>query len=402
MSQWQTENWFTSPWNFAPEVREQMAFPEKVRIHDVTLRDGEQQAGLVFNKDQKVAMAEKLAELGVHRIEAGMPVVSKQDAEAIKEIVKRNLGPEIFAFGRCVKDDVKRAVDCGVKGIVVEIPASEHIIRHAYGWTLEKAVRLSIETTAYAKECGLYTVFFPIDGSRADIGWFLDLIEKVATEGHMDALALVDTLGALNPHSVPYLIRKVRERVSKPLELHFHDDFGLGAANTIAALAAGAEVAHTTICGIGERSGNVPFEDLALALRAMYDLDLGVDYSKIYGVSRFLRDTLGVEVRPNRPVIGDKLFRIESGIVVEWWKNCMENHPLEVYPYRWDFVGQSAPEILMGKKSGLANAAIWLDQLNMKLPEEKLAGLVAQVKEYSLKAGRSLTKEEFAQIAESV
>ena len=140
----------------------------------------------------KIRIAEGLAEAGVHRIEAGIPVVSPSDAAAIKEIVKRNLGPQIFAFSRCMVDDVKRAVDCGVKGVVMEVPSSEHIIKYAYKWSLEKAIDLSIESTKFAHEQGLEVVFFQIDFSRAEMNWVLDLIQKVATQGHMDALALVD------------------------------------------------------------------------------------------------------------------------------------------------------------------------------------------------------------------
>src|SRR5574337_1831310 len=116
---WSTDRWFTSPHNFSQEVRSQMKFPKAITFHDVTLRDGEQQAGIVFTRDDKIRIAEKLAEAGVHRIEAGLPTVSKADEEAIREIVKRNLGPQIFAFSRCMVSDVQRCVDTGVKGVVV-------------------------------------------------------------------------------------------------------------------------------------------------------------------------------------------------------------------------------------------------------------------------------------------
>ena len=166
---WKNESWFTSPWNFAPEVREGLNFPDEIKIHDITLRDGEQQTGITFRREEKVEIAKLLAKAGVHRIEAGMPAVSPQDEAAIKEIVDLDLGCEIFAFSRCMIPDVKKAAECGVSGIVVEIPSSEHIIKDAYGWELDKAVKLSIEATLAAKEAGLYTVFFPIDSSRADI-----------------------------------------------------------------------------------------------------------------------------------------------------------------------------------------------------------------------------------------
>ena len=142
---WKSKDWFVSAWDYASEVNKDFTFAKNIKIHDVTLRDGEQQAGIVFTKDDKIRIAEALAEAGVHRIEAGMPVVSPADNEAIKEIVKRNLGPQIFSFARCMKEDVKRAIDTGVTGVVMEIPSSQHIIDIAYRWPMEKAIETSIE-----------------------------------------------------------------------------------------------------------------------------------------------------------------------------------------------------------------------------------------------------------------
>src|ERR1019366_4943248 len=206
---WKTDKWFVSPWNFNEEVVKQLHFPKQIKIHDITLRDGEQQTGVIFTKDDKIRIAEKLAQAGVHRIEAGMPVVSPSDEAAIKEIVKRNLGPQIFAFSRCMVDDVKRAVDCGVSGIVMEVPSSGHIIQYAYKWDLEKAIALSIESTTYAHPQGLEVVFFPIDFTRADMTWVLDLITRVAREGHMDGLPLLDTFGVTPPLALQSFVAPV-------------------------------------------------------------------------------------------------------------------------------------------------------------------------------------------------
>ena len=401
---WKSEQWFTSPWNFADEVRETHNFAPQVTFHDVSLRDGEQQAGFTFNKDQKVALAEKIAELGFPRIEAGMPAVSKQDADAIKEIVKRDLGPDIYAFSRCMKADVERAVDCGVKHIVVEIPASEHVLQYAYRWSVEKAIELSIEATLYAKENGLYTVFFPIDGSRADMDTFLDIIQRVESEGHMDALVCVDTFGGLAPSASAYLIKAVKARIhDKPIEVHFHDDFGLAAANTILALAAGADVAHTTISGIGERAGNAPYEDVALALLTMYGVDCGLKYEKMYGLSRYLQELSGLKVRQNRGIVGEDIGKIESGIPVDWYRNCFAEAPLELSPYRLPLTGHPEFEIVIGKYSGLATVEIYLDRLGLPAgsAEEKMAILMA-VKDKAFAKSGLLTTEEFAEIARGV
>ena len=225
-SPWKTDNWHVSQWNYLDEVTAGFTPPKQVKIHDVTLRDGEQQAGITFTKDDKIRIAEGLAELGVHRIEAGMPAVSPNDEAAIREIVKRNLGPEIFCFARCMEKDIQLAADCGVAGIVVEIPASQHLITRAYKWSMDKAIDLSIKATRIAKEKGLYTVFFTIDATRSDMDWLLKLVDRVAQEGHMDAFTLVDTFGVLSPQGATYFTRKIKENVKKPLEIHFHSDFG--------------------------------------------------------------------------------------------------------------------------------------------------------------------------------
>src|ERR1700683_96691 len=345
---WKTDQWFVSPWNFESAVRDQLHFAKQIKFHDITLRDGEQQTGVIFTKDDKIRIAEALAEAGVHRIEAGMPVVSPSDTSAIKEIVKRNLGPQVFAFSRCMVDDVKRAVDCGVSGIVMEVPSSTHIIEYAYKWPLEKAIDLSIESTAYAHSQGLEVVFFPIDFSRAEINWVLDLITRVAKEGHMDALALVDTFGVLAPHAVPYLVREAKKRTNKRLEAHFHMDFGMGVANTIMALAEGVEVIHSTVLGLGERAGNTPMEETVMALLTLYGIDIGLKYDKLYDLAALVKQLSGHSVPSNKPVVGDQLFQIESGIIASWFQNCGDQYATELFPYRWDVVGQAPAKVVLG------------------------------------------------------
>ena len=396
---WKSDNWYVSPWNYLDEVTEGFNPPEKVRIHDITLRDGEQQAGVIFTKDDKIRIAEKLAEVGVHRIEAGMPAVSPNDEGALREIVKRNLGSEIFCFARCMVPDVELAADCGVDGIVIEIPSSKHLIEKGYKWPLEKAIDLSITATSAAKKAGLQTVFFTIDATRSDINWLLDLVERVAVEGHMDAFTLVDTFGVLSPQAATYFAKKVKERITTPLEVHFHPDFGMGVANTINAVLAGAEVIHTTVTGIGERAGNTPMEETVLALLTMYGIDVGIDYSKLNELSQLVQELSGFEVPRNRPFIGDSAYNIESGIVTGWFKNVFESDPTIVYPVHPDFVGHDAPNILMGKKSGLDNIELWTRKLNIELNEEEAMTVLKAVKQKSHDLKRVLTEDEFAEIA---
>jgi isopropylmalate/homocitrate/citramalate synthase len=396
---WKTDKWHVSPWNFAPEVLAQLHFAKKIKVHDVTLRDGEQQTGVIFSKDDKIRIAEGLAEAGVHRIEAGMPVVSPSDQAAIKEIVKRNLGPQIFAFSRCMVDDVKRAVDCGVSGVVMEVPSSQHIIKYAYQWPLEKAIELSIESTAYAHAQGLEVVFFPIDFSRADMTWVLDLITRVAREGHMDGLALVDTFGVLSPHATQYFVRQVQARIKTRLEAHFHMDVGMGVANTIIALAEGVEVMHTTVLGIGERAGNTPMEETVMALLTLYGVDTGLNYAKFFELAHLVAELSQTPILPNRPVVGDQLFHIESGIIASWFQNCGADNPTELFPFRWDVVGQPPAQIVFGKGSGIDSIKGALKRLGLTFTEDEAMKVLAAIKQFSLERKRLLTPDEFKKVA---
>lgn len=160
---WHTDKWFISPWCYLPEATAGYAFRPDIQIHDVTLRDGEQQTAVVFRREEKVAIARKLDALGIHRIEAGMPAVSDQDRAAISDIAALGLKAEIYGFARCIPSEIKVIKECGCSGVVIEIPASDHMIKYGYGWPLERAMKASIETTLAAKEAGLRTVFFTID-----------------------------------------------------------------------------------------------------------------------------------------------------------------------------------------------------------------------------------------------
>lgn len=398
---WKADKYFVSPLNYLEDVTTGFQLPHKVKIHDVTLRDGEQETGVALCKDEKIRIAEKLAEAGIHRIEAGMPAVSKQDEAAIREIVKRNLGPEIFGFSRCIVDDVKLNADCGVKGIVIEIPSSEHIIEYAYQWPLAKAIDLSVKATHCAYEQGLYVVFFTIDATRANLDWLVQIIEKVAEEGHMDALTIVDTMGVASVPAVHYYVRYIKEQLRRPLEAHFHNDFGLAVANSLAAVEEGAEVVHTTVLGMGERAGQASTEQVALALELLYGIDMGIRLDRLHELCRLVSDLTGHVMPNNQPVVGDAMFQIESGIPASWWLRVHGTCPTEVFPVLPSLLGQQAPEIVLGKGSGTDSIAYWLRRIGLTASPEQILELTAMVKERSMEKKGLLAGDEFEQVARS-
>lgn len=396
---WHTDKWFTSPWNHDDEVAGSFAFPAEVEIHDVTLRDGEQQAGVIFTTDDKIRIAEALAAAGVHRIEAGLPAVSEADASAVRRIASMGLPSKIYAFSRCMVDDVKVAVDCGVQGVVMEIPSSRHLIELGYRWSVDRAIELSIAATRFAHDNGLKVSFFPIDATRASVSDYLGLVERVARDGHIDALGLVDTFGVLTPHAVERFARVSRERLNVPLETHFHMDYGMGVANSVMAAAAGAGCIQTTVSGLGERAGNTPMEETVLALLTLYGVDMGIRTESFTSLARLVGDLSGVDQPSNRAVTGTRLFDVESGIIATWVRNVREVDRTEAVPYLPDLVGQSGPNIVLGKGSGIDNISDALERIGVSASDDEKLEILAQVKALSLERKALLDDRDLTNIA---
>ncbi|MDR1045416.1 MAG: pyruvate carboxyltransferase [Candidatus Adiutrix sp.] len=392
--------WWVSPSNYDPEVTGQFKFPARVEFLDTTLRDGEQQPSVILTKDEKVAIARKLSEVGVQRIEAGTPAVLKEDAEAIREICGLGLKADIYAFVRNMVADMKLARDCGVQGVIAEMIGSEHLLKHGKKWEQDRAIKSSIEATLTARDLGLKVTYFPADGSRADLAFLFALLDPVMAEGHIDSLTLVDTFGVLSPEGAAHRVGQIKARYpGKALEVHFHDDFGMGVSSTIAGLAAGAEVAHVTVNGLGERAGGAQLEAVAIGLEAMYGVKTGLETAKFKELSGFVEKLTRAPVAPTRPIVGDKIFLWETGLPSSLWVNCKDIDPLIMLPYKWTLTGHREPDLLIGKKSGKDNLKVWLRKTGLTVGEEKMGDLLQAVKVKSYAEKRDLTEAEFREIA---
>ncbi|MEM7464439.1 MAG: 2-isopropylmalate synthase, partial [Pseudomonadota bacterium] len=267
--------WWVSPYNFVPEVRNSLDLPEKVEIHDATLRDGEQTPGVVFTIDDKLAIAQMLNDVGVERIEAGMPAVSPQDEEAIKQISKLGLKSRIFTFARAMKQDIDKALECGANGVIIEVPIGYPKLTTQFGWTWKDVLERSAPVINYAREQGLYAVFFPYDTTRARPEDLENLCKGIMGEAPPDSIGIVDTMGCATPEAIKYMTRWVKKMTGLPIEIHTHNDFGMGVATELAAVTAGAEVVHSCGNGLGERTGNAALEELMLGLHLLYGYDTG-------------------------------------------------------------------------------------------------------------------------------
>src|SRR5215471_9407694 len=275
------DEWWVSPFNEIPAVRNTYQLPEKVYLHDATLRDGEQTPGIVFDIADKIAIAEKLDEIGVDRIEAGMPAVSPQDFQAIKEISRLGLKAKIYTFARAMNADIDKALECGCHGVIIEIPIGYPKLKYQFKWTWEDVLRKSVDVINYAKSRGLYTVYFPYDTTRARHEDLTNLLTRVMQDAPPDSVGVVDTMGCILPEAMKYMVRLVKSLTNLPVEVHTHNDFGMAVATELAGVEAGANCVHSCSNGLGERTGNAALEELMVALHVLYGYNTQYKLAKL-------------------------------------------------------------------------------------------------------------------------
>lgn len=377
-------------------VEDAPAFSRTPRVADCTLRDGEQQAGVVFSREDKVALAGSLASLGVYELEVGTPAVSDDDRQAICDIVELGLGCRLSALGRARRDDVDLVASTGVHGIRLSLPISERQRAAKLKLDDDAYLALALEISAYSKERGLEVVFSPYDTTRGDRALLERLLGAFAREGSVDRVRLVDTTGAASPEAIRYLVGVMLEAGEGiPIEVHCHDDFGLATANTVAAALAGAEYLSTTMNGIGERSGNAALEEVVVALEILYGIDMDIRLDRLGEVSREVARRAQVPLQPHKPVVGSNSFAHETGMVVAG----LLKDPFTAEAYSPAVVGQQR-SIVLGKKSGRAALEYKLAALGLDVPEDAAPALLDAVKSRATELKRAITDDELADLVD--
>jgi isopropylmalate/homocitrate/citramalate synthase len=389
---------YVSPFNKEPEVISQIKMSPKLSIVDCTLRDGEQQAGIAFTKDDKIQIAKKLDEIGIPEIEAGMPAVSEEDATAVREIVLAGLKARIAALARPIKADIDILVECGVWCATISIPIGDLQRKFKLGWNDETYIRTLLETAEYAKKRGLYVNISPYDTTRVSQKFLMKVLREIVNAGTVDRVRLVDTVGSASPLAIKYLVWKMKSVLGDiPIEIHCHDDFGMATACSIAGAEAGVEYISTTMNGVGERAGNAPTEEVLIALRFLYGIDLGVKLEKLTETSRLVEELSGVKLQFHKAVVGKHAFSHESGMVVA---GVLKNNFVGE-AYIPEAVGQTR-EILIGKKSGAKALVNKLDSRGIVLPKEKISELLQRVKSFAIANKRALVDEEFFEMVDKL
>ncbi len=401
--------------NFLVEEKLAPGLPGRVLFWDETLRDGEQMPGVHFTPAEKVRIAELMDAVGIPIMDVGMPIVSQDERRAVKAIVAADLDAQVLTANRTLKGDIDASLDCDVEAVSIFVACSDLHLKYKLRMTREQVLGMAPEMVEYAKEHGLHVSFVTEDTVRADMD-YVEALYNACIRAGADRAVLCDTVGVMTPTAMGWWIRDVKRRL-KPVELsvHIHNDFGMGVANTLAALEAGVEVPHTTVNGLGERCGNTPFEETVMALESLYRHPTGIQVARLYELSRLVEDLSGVPVAVSKPIVGYNAFRHESGIHT----HGVLKHTLTYEPIQPSAVGNRRV-FIFGKHTGAAAVEDRLRQAGLDPEKKQVMAIVAGIKERTERKEkedqrafirtyrdreerlRGVTEEEFWEIASGV
>ncbi|MCS6769290.1 MAG: 2-isopropylmalate synthase [Candidatus Caldarchaeum sp.] len=371
------------------------ALPSRAVMFDTTLRDGEQTAGAALRPDDKVRLAEALADLGVDVIEAGFPPVSSGESTAIKEITAAGLSSKVCVLSRCEKSDIDAAAKVNPQWIHVFIATSDIHLKHKLRMTREQVLEKAVSSVEYAKSYGFTVHFSAEDATRTEVPYLLQVFQAVEKAG-ADSLDIPDTVGTIIPTAMKRLVATVKNSVKIPVAVHCHDDFGLAVANSLAGVEAGAEIVHATINGIGERAGNASLEEVAASLKFLYGVETNIRFEKIFRVSRLVERLMGITVPKNKAIVGDNAFAHESGIHV----HGILGSPTTYEPVMPEVFGRRR-RIVFGKHSGIHGLEAFLREYGYSVDRDKISSILRSVKEVA-DGGGKVSEELVLSLADEV
>lgn len=370
----------------------------KVRIFDTTLRDGEQTPGISLTPDQKLVIAQKLDALGVDAIEAGFPIISEGEMTAIKAITKENLHAEICGLARTEKKDIDAAISAGLKYIHTFIATSDIHLKYKLKLSREQALSKAVEAVQYAKSHGLQVEFSAEDATRTDRDFLKQVFKTVAKAG-ADRIDIPDTVGYSTPQYIATITKDAIEAARLPVSVHCHNDFGLAVANSISAIQTGAQCAHVTINGIGERAGNASLEEFVMSLQCLqFDkkYETNINTKLLYETSRFVSKIVGVQVQPNKAIVGENAFGHESGIHT----HGVLSNPLTYEPISPELVGRTR-WFQVGKHAGAHGVAAMLEEYGIQPTKEQTQQILERIKKLG-DQGKHVTDVELLSVAGEV
>ncbi|WP_424018984.1 LeuA family protein [Halorientalis pallida] len=356
----------------------------EARIFDTTLRDGEQSPRTSFSYDDKREIAAVLDDMGTHVIEAGFPVNSDAEFEAVRDIAESAQNSEICGLARVVDEDVEAALDSGVDLVHVFVSTSDVQLQDSMHATREEAKQAAVESVERVTEAGVECMFSPMDATRTDEDFLIEVVQAADAAG-ADWVNIPDTCGVATPRRFYDMVEKVVDAIDARVDVHTHDDFGLAAANALSGFEAGASQSQVSVNGIGERAGNAAYEEVVMALESLYDVETHIDTTRITELSRLVEDRSSIPVPANKPVVGENAFSHESGIhaagVIE---NSDTFEPGVMTP---EMVGAER-ELVLGKHTGQHSVRERLVDAGFDPTEEEVREVTRRVKDYGAEKKR--------------
>jgi 2-isopropylmalate synthase len=353
--------------------------PDVIRIFDTTLRDGEQSPGATMTTEEKIQVAEQLERLNVDIIEAGFPAASPGDLIAVKEIARRARGVAIAGLARANTSDIDAAWEAIREAdrpvVHVFIATSEIHLKHKLKIDKEEALHQVKSMVAYARNLSPTVEFSAEDATRSEWDYLCRVFEAAIKAG-ATTINIPDTVGYTLPHEYEALFRYLRERVPGTddivMSAHCHNDLGMGTANTLAAIKAGARQIEVTVNGLGERAGNTAMEEVVMALRTRPDafgnVNTRIRTQEFLPTSQLVSQLTGIPVQPNKAVVGANAFSHEAGI----HQDGMLKNRLTYEIMTPQSVGWTDTKLVLGKHSGRHGLDARLRQLGHKLNAEEL------------------------------
>ncbi len=363
-----------------------------IHINDTTLRDGEQAAGIVFSADEKIAIASMMDSMGIPELEVGIPAMGGSEAQAITTIAQKGLKAQLLGWNRAVRSDIEASIACGLKRVHVSIPVSEIQIKAKFKGKTNLVWQRLKDSLNFALDQDLFVSVGAEDASRADESFLLEVAQFAESLG-ASRFRFCDTVGILEPLTTAQKVGKLVKCLNIPIEMHTHNDFGLATANALAGLQAGATAVNTTVNGLGERAGNAALEEMIMALKRLYQVDLGVETSRLRELSQLVIAASGIALPPWKAIVGDNVFAHESGIHAH---GVLEN-PQTYEPFSPDEVGWKR-RLVVGKHSGRHLLTNLLSQHGIRLNHEESQLVLDSVRHLSVQMKRSLTVEELLDV----
>ena len=369
-----------------------------VRIFDTTLRDGEQTPGVSLSPEKKLSIAKKLDELGVDAIETGFPVISDGERESVKMITSANLNAELCGLARTNKKDIDAAIDCGLNYIHTFIATSDIHLEYKLKMTREQVLEKAIEAVEYGKSHGLQVEFSAEDATRTDREFLKQIFGDVAKAG-ADRIDIPDTVGYSTPQYIGEITKDAIDATNLPISVHCHNDFGLAVANAISGIQAGAQCAHVTINGIGERAGNASLEELVMSLNSLQFEEkwvTNIDTKLLYETSRYVSKLVGIAVQPNKAIVGENAFGHESGIHT----HGVLNNPLTYEAISPEIVGRTR-WLQVGKHAGIHGMKAMLSEYGVEPSDDQTKQILEKIKNIG-DQGKQVSEVELLSIANEV